>query len=233
MTERTFDDFDDFADDYRNIHSKNIKLSGADSLYFAQHKIQELKNFEDNSSQQVLDIGCGDGATEIFIQQIFPTWHTKGIDISERSVQKAKGKNLPNTTFAWYNGKEIPCKENSFDIVFVAAVLHHIDFSLHTAFMREIYRVLKKGGRVYIFEHNPLNPATRYLVRTCEFDKNARLLRSRYAQQLLKLSGFTILQKKFILFFPRTGLFSFLLNVENKLGWLPLGAQYYFRAVKL
>lgn len=232
MPGRTFDDFDDFANDYRNIHSENIKLSGADSLYFAEYKILELKKFESDLPQQILDIGCGDGATEVFIQRNFPSWHTMAIDVSEKSLQRAKQRNLDNVSFICYDGKEIPFEENSFDIVFVAAVLHHIDFSLHDAFVKEIYRVLKKGGRVYVFEHNPLNPATKYLVKTCVFDKNAHLLGYRYAYRLLKSSGFTLIKKKFILFFPRKGILSFLLNLENKLGWLPFGAQYYFRAVK-
>ena len=41
--------------------------------------------------------------------------------------------------------------------------------------MKEINRVLKLGGRLYFFEHNPWNPFTRFLVRTCPFDKNAQL----------------------------------------------------------
>lgn len=232
MAERTYDNFDEFADNYRNIHTDNIKLSGADSLYFAQYKVLELKKFENDSPQQVLDIGCGDGATEIFIDRNFKKWDTTGIDISEMSLQKARNRKLSNARFFCYNGKEIPCEDNTFDIVFVAAVLHHIDFSFHVAFVKEIYRVLKKNGRVYIFEHNPLNPATRYLVKTCVFDKGVRLLSYRYTQKLLELSEFSLIQKRFILFFPRARLFSFLLPLEGKLGWLPLGAQYYFRAVK-
>jgi len=232
MSERSFDDFDDFAKDYRTIHSENVKISGADSLYFAEHKILELKNFEQNIPQQILDIGCGDGATEIFIAHNFSNWQTAAIDISDKSLQEAKKRNLLNASFTSYNGKKIPFNENSFDIVFVAAVLHHIDFALHAAFVKEIYRVLKKGGRVYIFEHNPLNPATKYLVKTCVFDKDARLLNYQYTHHLLKSGGFTLLQKKFILFFPRKGVLSFFLKLENRMSRFPLGAQYFFRGIK-
>ena len=38
MSERSFDDFDEFANNYRNIHTQNVKLSGADSFYFAEMK---------------------------------------------------------------------------------------------------------------------------------------------------------------------------------------------------
>lgn len=232
MPERTFDDFDGFANGYRDIHSQNIKLSGADSLYFAEYKILELKKFESNVPQQILDIGCGDGATEIFIQRNFPSWYTTAIDVSEKSLQQAKQRRLNNASFICYDGKEIPFEEGSFDIVFVAGVLHHIDFSLHNAFIKEIYRVLKKSGRIYVFEHNPLNPATRYLVKTCVFDRNAHLLSFRYTHRLLKSFRFTFIQKKFILFFPRKKMLFFFLNLEKRMGWLPFGAQYYFRAIK-
>ncbi len=40
--------------------------------------------------------------------------------------------------------------------------------------------VLKKKGRVYIFEHNPYNPVTRYLVATCEFDRDAVLFKKKF-----------------------------------------------------
>jgi len=232
MNERTFDDFDEFANSYRDIHSANIKLSGADSLYFAEHKVLELKNFEKDEYQQMLDVGCGDGAVEIFIHQNFPSWLTQAIDISDKSVREAKERHIPNASFTLYDGKTIPFNDNSFDLVFVAAVFHHIDFKLHSVFLNEIYRVLKIGGRVYIFEHNPLNPVTRYLVKTCVFDKSARLLSYTYAKKMLKTAGFNPIQKKFTIFFPRKGILSSLLKLEKKLSWCPFGGQYYFRAVK-
>jgi ubiquinone/menaquinone biosynthesis C-methylase UbiE len=230
MSKRQFDDFDGFANGYRALHTENIKLSGADSFYFAENKVLTLKEYELNNELSMLDVGCGDGAVEIFIKQHFSNWRVDGIDISEKSLVQARQRNLNNTKFGLYNGIQIPFQDNSFDIVFVAAVLHHIDFKLHQQFIEEVHRVLKKGGRVYVFEHNPLNPATRYLVSTCVFDKDARLLSYSYTKRLL--SAFESAQKKFILFFPRQGILSAFIKFEKKLSWLPLGAQYYFRAVK-
>ena len=90
MSERSFDDFDEFAAAYRDIHTQNIKLSGADSFYFAEMKVRLLQDFEKNNSLKALDIGCGDGATELFMQQYFPNWKVYAIDISERSIEEAK-----------------------------------------------------------------------------------------------------------------------------------------------
>ena len=38
-------EFDQFASDYRQIHTENInKVSGADSEYFSEYKIKEIKD---------------------------------------------------------------------------------------------------------------------------------------------------------------------------------------------
>ena len=232
MSERTFDDFDDFAADYRSIHTKNIKLSGADSFYFAQMKVQQLAASEKGTSSKVLDIGCGDGATELFMQQYFPQWQVSGIDVSEKSIHVAKARELPHASFSVYDGVHTGFGDESFDIVFMAGVLHHINYDLHHALVREIYRVLKRSGRFYLFEHNPYNPVTKHLVNTCVFDKDARLLKSNYAVKLLKENGLQVSKKTFIIFFPRKGLLSKFIFLEKYLKWLPLGGQYFIRAVK-
>lgn len=233
MVKRSFDNFDEFANEYRSIHTENTRLSGADSFYFAMHKVQQVSRYETNTmSSRLLDIGCGDGVTELFMAKLLPGCRVDGIDISAKSIAAATEKNIAGTSFTVYDGKKIPFPDNSFDILFMAAVLHHVDFSFHAALMSEMHRVLKQGGRIYLFEHNPLNPVTRYLVNTCIFDKDARLLGYRYCGHLLKQAAFRDIRKKFILFFPRKGFLSGLVKLEEKLGWLPLGGQYMYRSRK-
>lgn len=232
MSERSFDDFDAYAKDYRSIHTDNIKISGADSFYFAEMKVELLQQFENNIPLKILDVGCGDGVTEMYMNKYFSSWHISAIDISEPSIEEAKNKNIFNCNFQVYNGKQIPFADKSFDIVFMAGVLHHINPSLHNDLITEVIRVLKHGGRFYLFEHNPFNPITRHLVNTCIFDKDAKLLKSDYAIKLLHKKNLEITHKKFIIFFPRKSILSKLIFLEKYLQWLPLGGQYFIVANK-
>src|SRR5665647_1731394 len=212
MKERSFDEFDEFANEYRSIHSENIKISGADSFYFAEIKVKLLTAFENNTSINVLDIGCGDGVTQMFMLKYFSNWIITGIDVSEKSIEAALERKLPG--------------------IFFSGVLHHVDYSLHQTILKEVYRILKNQGRFYIFEHNPLNPLTWYLVNTCVFDKDARLLKSSYTIKILKYLNFIRIKNIFIIFFPRKGFLSKLIFLEKYLQWLPFGGQYILRAKK-
>lgn len=232
MDNRTFDDFDAYAKNYRAIHSQNIQLSGADSFYFAEQRLVMLQGYEKNEPLKVLDLGCGDGVSEIFMQKYFSRWQVQGIDVSKESVEMAKQQDLPNAVFNVYDGINIPFADNCFDIVFVAGVLHHVAFELHDAMITEMKRVLKKGGRLVVYEHNPLNPLTKYLVKTCVFDKDAKLLRCGYLTKLLSKHGLTISKRLYFIFIPPKGFLKKLVPLEKVLYWLPFGGKYFIRAVK-
>jgi ubiquinone/menaquinone biosynthesis C-methylase UbiE len=232
MDNRTFDDFDAWAKNYRAIHSQNIQLSGADSFYFAEQRVTMLQAYEKDEPLQVLDLGCGDGVSELFIQRYFPKWTVEGIDVSKESIDMAKQQQLPNASFNVYDGSIIPFADERFDVVLVAGVLHHVAFHLHNAMIAEMKRVLKKGGRLIIYEHNPLNPLTRYLVKTCVFDQDAKLLRCGYLQRQLAAQQFSISQRIYFIFIPPKGFLKKIIPLEKYIHWLPLGGKYFIRAVK-
>lgn len=232
MKDRNFDNFDSHVDCYRELHSENIRYTGADSYYFIHHKISLLYDFEKNGKLHFLDLGCGDGMTAKFLKMSFPDFKITGIDISSKSIKKAHQLQLDNSQFLQYDGLRIPFSDQYFERVWVACVFHHIHFLNHSEIAKEIYRVLKPGGRLYFFEHNPWNPITRFFVSTCVFDKNARLLSANYSKKILKEAGFCIRKRKWILFFPRFKWLKRLLNFENKMGRVPLGGQYFIVAEK-
>ena len=231
--DREFDNFDEHAVDYRKTHDKSVEMSGADSDYFSEYKIVELLKFENaNQTLKILDFGCGDGNSSIYIRKHFPNATIFGTDVSEGSVKIANEKGINNAVFKSYNGAKLPFENKEFDIVFTSMVFHHIEHKLHGGVLKEIYRVLIEGGRFYNFEHNPNNPLTRQVVRECEFDKDAVLLKPSYNKMVTNNSGLKTKKIHYTLFFPRHKLFKIFLGLEKILTWCPIGAQYYIRAIK-
>ena len=53
------------------------------------------------------------------------------------------------------------------------------------------------------FEHNPLNPLTRFIVRRCPLDADAHLLGAGQARRLVCGAGFTSVAARYYLFLPQ------------------------------
>lgn len=232
MNKRKFDDFDPFADNYRDLHNDSIKISGEESNYFTKQKIEIISTNFNEKNIKFLDFGCGDGNSEKFFYDFFPTSKYFGIDISEKSINIGIKSKNENSNFSLFDGEKIPYEDNFFDIIIAANVFHHIDFKLHEVLFSEIYRVLKPTGHFYLFEHNPFNPITRFIVKTCAFDKDAKLLFPRYSKSTLKKLEFKTVKSNFILFFPRIIFFKYFIKLEDYLKKIPLGAQYYTLCIK-
>ena len=225
-------EFDDFANEYRKIHTENVqKISGQHSDYFTEYKIREISSFM-KDGKIWLDFGCGDGNSARYILKYFPQSKYFGIDVSSESIETAKKRDISSAQFDCYDGEKLPYKDNTFDIVFIACVLHHIPIKLRDRHLKECFRVLKSGGELIVFEQNTINPVTRKIVKDCPFDSNAILLSSTETKKRLKKAGFSDLRIRYTIFFPRKALFQKILLLEKWLYFCPIGGQYYIRGKK-
>ncbi len=109
-------------------------------------------------------------------------------------------------------------------------MFHHIPHDEHVALLAEIRRVLAPAGRLFVFEHNPLNPLTRHAVNTCVFDEHAELVLAPTMRRRVRDAGFAAADVRYRIFFPHA--LRRLRPLEARLTWLPLGAQYYVAARK-
>jgi len=91
------------------------------------------------------------------------------------------------------------------------------------ALLTTIHELLAPGGRLVIFEHNPLNPVTRRAVAACPFDDNAVLLWPWEVKNLLRGVNLVEDRSRFHRVLPRA--LSPMRPLEPKLSWLPMGAQ--------
>ncbi len=229
-------EFDKFAAEYRDIHAANIKVSGEDPEYFAEYKIADiasearLAGVPLGASSTVLDFGAGVGYSIPFFARHLPRTRVTCLDVSSKSLAIGAGKYGSVADFKHFDGVSIPYAEGTFDLALASCVFHHIPHAEHVALLGEIHRVLKPGGLLFVFEHNPLNPLTRHAVNTCPFDEHARLILAPTMRARVRAAGFPAAAVKFRIFFPHA--LRALRPMEAQLTWLPLGAQYYVMAAK-
>lgn len=221
-------EFDKFADEYLALHEQNVRLSGETPEFFAAYKVadtaQVLAEKGLTAAPRILDFGAGVGTSVSFFRDRFPTAKLTCLDVSEKSLAVGRARHGALAEFVHFDGARIPFPDRSFDLVFMACVLHHIDHGEHEALLVEARRVLAERGVLVVFEHNPFNPLTLHAVNTCAFDENARLLTARLLRAQCLAAGFSAIRHRYRLFFP--GALRRLRPVERFLGWLPLGAQY-------
>ena len=223
-------EFDKFAEEYLATHTDNLKISGEDPAYFARYKIDEVRRRWTREHRAepraVLDFGCGIGASLAHLQTAFPAAKVTGLDVSEKSLAIARDRTPAAVDLVLHDGGAVlPLPEASFDLIFTACVFHHIDQALHQPLFAALHRLLKPGGVFCIFEHNPINPVTRYIVATCPFDENAVLIGGGDLKARLVEGGFTAVRLAYTGFFP--GALRALRPLEPGLKGLPFGAQYY------
>lgn len=235
MQGQVADDFDELAESYERKINQAIAFGGREHQFYIDVKRDHIIRLVEAHfarsgglhNLDVLDLGCGIGAYHQGLKNRFHELH--GIDVSPRSVEVAK-RNNPFVHYETFDGTRLPYDDERFDVSFAICVMHHVPPSGWLNFTREMHRVLKPGGLALVFEHNPYNPATQFIVKTCDIDKDAVLLRPGKLRQMFENAGFSKAWTRTILSVPPSG--SFLTRMDHILGHLPFGAQYYMAASK-
>ncbi len=115
-------------------------------------RFQMLDDIFDIREKTILDIGTTDCD---YISQLNTKADAHGINIED---MKAFNYVTDTSCVEIYDGIHIPYPDSFFDIVTITMVLHHIDnLNGQTELIKEIYRVLKPDGYLFIKEHDILN----------------------------------------------------------------------------
>ncbi|MGI8542196.1 MAG: class I SAM-dependent methyltransferase [Aridibacter sp.] len=116
----------------RIIQDLRFKIQDSKS----QSKIQNLK-------PKILDVGCGTGAN---LEMLKNFGEAEGVDVSDEALEFCRKKGLKV-----HKGlaEELPFEDETFDVVTALDVVEHLDDDI--AGLREMFRVLKKGGKTLIF----------------------------------------------------------------------------------
>jgi SAM-dependent methyltransferase len=217
--------FDEYAGDYDATVQAAIGASGEPLAYFAELKAKFARAEAPSPTRRALDFGCGTGNATRALAQALPAARIAGFDPSADSINVARTRTDASIEFATSTDSRLPYGDGTFDLVIAACVFHHIEAAQQPHWAREIARVLRPGGRFVMFEHNPLNPLTRRVVRQVPFDQGVVLLPRGYATRLLAATGLRPRRGRYYFFFPR--FLAAFRRLEPLLGWLPFGAQFY------
>lgn len=138
----------DHYDSFYNKSSKKFKkyeFHGQGKLIAGEKPnfFEYLKKFI-NKNFRILDLGCGSGELTLKLSPFFK--EIVGIDPFEEYIKSAKkfkkAVEAKNVIFKVADGKNLPFENDYFDIVFSSRG----PLSANIDFIRESFRVLKKGG---------------------------------------------------------------------------------------
>lgn len=122
---------------------------GGETIKFYLDKTTTKQMFE---GKTVLDIGCGAGGKTLYYASLGVT-KIYGMDVVERYEAEAKKlaketKNEDKFTFLLGDAAKTKFSDNSFDTIIMNDAMEHVDNP--EGVLLECYRILKKGGRLYI-----------------------------------------------------------------------------------
>jgi ubiquinone/menaquinone biosynthesis C-methylase UbiE len=119
---------------------------------------RELATLSDaHPGDRVLDLGCGSGyLSRIMVRATGPDGSVLGVDPSQEAIESARRlTRVSNCTFSVGTAAGLADPDNAYDVVVSSLMIHHLPEPMRAQAMREMFRVLRPGGRVLIAEFRP------------------------------------------------------------------------------
>lgn len=207
----------------KRFNTKLIAEKQSTKKYFVNKVVPYL-----SAESKVLDFGCGPGTFLLPIAKYCK--EIIGVDISKNFIEECNrninDNNLLNAKSFHISPNILPFKDEYFDVIILVDVIHHLENIKET--LDYLFRYLKPGGRVLIFEPNKLNPLMflmhlldkneRGLLRVGSPYKYRNILKNYCKQIVVEYSGLVVGPQSMVY-----DLITNLLNlpiIKNVLGWL-------------
>lgn len=140
--------------------TQNVQSAGAQRL---TRMIEDAQTNIGKSLKDVLDLGCANGRDILFLHKLNPSLALHGIEISERGLSNcyalSKSQQVPSGIFHKADMHTLPFADASMDVINARHILYMTPLFQNPEsglkkVMRECARVLRPGGRMYVY-----NPA--------------------------------------------------------------------------
>lgn len=223
-------EFDAYAENYDEALAMGLSVTGESKEYYASERVRWLAGRLASANwpvRTVMDFGCGTGSGVPFLFDGLDAKLVHGVDVSAASLETARAAHARDGASFAMIGEPIGA---TFDLAFCNGVFHHIPVAERHAAASYVHDALVPGGMFALWENNPWNPGTRYIMRRVPFDSEAITLTPPEARRLLRDAGFDIVRTDFLFVFPH--LLRALRPLERLLAPLPLGGQYLVLARK-
>lgn len=147
-----------FHDDWANsIDITKIKVDDYFEVATAPENRYIIKNLGNVKGKKILELGCGAGEASVYFAKqgalVTATDLSQGMLEVTMRLAAIHGTQLATVKTP---AAPLPFPDNSFDIVYAANVLHHVDFEVT---LQEIWRVLKPDGKLCSWDPLAHNPA--------------------------------------------------------------------------
>ena len=139
--------------------------------------------------KKLLEVGCGTGHWSKFFSKF--GFEVTGVDISERMINVAQSKAIPNTSFQIADGHLLPFKNGIFDVTAAVVTLEFVYVA--ELVVREMVRCTRRpGGKLLIGVLNALSQLNRKRQHSPEsLYAKARLFSPKQLKELLETYGQT------------------------------------------
>ena len=123
-----------------------------------------------NEDLRILDVCFGTGNSTLRVARNNGNNRITGVDLSEEMLQVARRKlrkeGLPNVTTFRMDALNMEFGDESFDIATSSFGLHEMEYPVMKSILKEMNRVLKKDGKLYLVDYQLQDTAIkRFLFR--------------------------------------------------------------------
>jgi len=180
----TVESYNKVAENYARALSNELDYKPFD------RKMLELFHERVGDSGQICDSGCGPGQIAAYLKQIGAD--SCGIDLSEEMIAQAK-KLYPDISFQVGNMLKLDSIEDEqFAGITAFYCIIHIPHEKVVTALKELHRVLKKGGHLFLTFH--IGTEVRHLDDWFEHSVNVdfRFFEVPQMKDYLKEAGFTL-----------------------------------------
>ena len=159
-------DFDAVADVYDDVFPAHVR----------EHYLRRRADYivRHAPAATALDVGAGTGLLAERLHELGAG--VVALDPFHQMLDRL-GERRPEIPRLVGRGHALPFPDDTFDLAYSVAVMHHIaDPELVRRTLAEMVRVARAGGRVLVWDHNPLNPYWPLLMRRVPQDSGAERL---------------------------------------------------------